>query len=131
MAKTFSFDLMVRSSDSFSYDEADMECLEEEYMEKPNTSIEGKIILWNDLDNKDKADWIVRHQDLRVDSCDEATYVENIEWSEELQEEQNCIECNQSTKFGSGKFINRISTDTDDYICEECFENGEENEALQ
>ena len=51
-------------------------------MEKPNTSIEGKIILWNDLDNEDKADWIVRHQNLRVDSCDDATYVDNVEWSE-------------------------------------------------
>jgi hypothetical protein len=82
MAKTFSFDLMMSNSDSFSYDEEDIRMFEEEYMEKPNTSIEGKIILWNDLDNEDKADWIVRHQNLRVDSCDDATYVDNVEWSE-------------------------------------------------
>jgi len=34
-----------------------------------------------------------------------------------------CRECNESVAFGSGKFINRIPGDDDNWLCAECDEN--------
>jgi hypothetical protein len=42
-------------------------------------------------------------------------------WSKSIEQQSPdlCIECNEDTSFGSGRFVNRIPAD-DQYMCAEC-----------
>ena len=41
-----------------------------------------------------------------------------------MNKDNNCVECNQDTSFGSLKFINRIPFN-DSYLCPDCLQQSE------